>query len=125
MILFETLSQPYIILFVIMSGFLSGLFFDISYIISFLCNDNKIVRNILEFISVVCAFVVLFIVNQIFLYGQFRLYVLTFFVLSLAVEQFTLGKLIAKTRNWCYHIFGKFSQRMLKICKRKRNSKQQ
>ena len=95
MILFETLSQPYIILVVIMSGFLSGLFFDISYIISFLCNDNKIVKNILEFISVVCVFV------------------------------FTLGKLIAKTRNWCYHIFRKFSQRMLKICKRKRNSKQQ
>ena len=125
MILFETLSQPYIILFVIMSGFLSGLFFDISYIISFLCNDNKIVRNILEFISVVCAFVVLFIVNQIFLYGQFRLYVLTFFVLSLALEQFTLGKLIAKTRNLCYHIFRKFSQRIIKLCKRKRNSKQQ
>ena len=121
MILFETLSQPYIILFVIMSGFLSGLFFDISYIISFLCNDNKIVRNILEFISVVCAFVVLFIVNQIFLYGQFRLYVVTFFVLSLALEQFTLGKLIAKTRNWCYDIFRKFSQRMIKLCKRKRN----
>ncbi len=124
MILFETLSQPLILFFVIVSGFLSGLFFDVAYIISFLCNDNKIVKNLLEFFSTVCTFFVLFLINQKFLYGQFRLYVVLFFFLSLIFEQLSLGKLIAKTRNWCYHMFKKFSQRIVKLCKRRKNSKQ-
>ena len=125
MILFETLSQPITIIFVMMFGFMSGLFFDVCYLITFLCNNNKIVKNIMEFVAVVCSFCVLFVQSQIFLNGQFRLYVLIFFVLFLMLEQCTLGKFIAKTRNWCYDIFRKFSQRMIKLCKRKRNSKQQ
>ena len=124
MILFETLSQPIIILYVALSGFLSGLLFDIAYIITFLCNQNKIVKNILEFFATIGSFIILFIVNQIFLYGQFRLYVLLFFIVFLILEQYTLGKLIAKTRNWCYITFRKITQRILKLCKRKRNSKQ-
>ncbi len=124
MILFETLAQPTIIFYVALSGFLSGLCFDVAYIITFLCNQNKIVKNIFEFFATVCSFFVLFVVNQILLYGQFRLYVLLFFVAFLILEQYTLGKLIAKTRNWCYITFRKISQRILKLCKRKRNSKQ-
>ena len=123
MILFETLSQLYIILWIILCGYGCGLFFDIAYMITFLCNNNKVVKNILEFVAVILSVMVLFLINQALLFGQFRLYVILFFMIFLILEQLTLGKIIAKTRNWCYHIFKKVTQRLQKICKKAKNSK--
>ena len=109
MILFETLSQPKILLCLATFGFLSGVIFDICYLVSFLCNDNKIVKGILQFLSTVLCFFILFLINNALNYGLFRVYIFVVFFLFLLCERITLGKLFAKTRNWCYTQFRKFT----------------
>lgn len=125
MILFETLNQPYIFMWLILSGFLCGILFDIAYIISFLCNNNKIAKNILQAVATVLCFFVLFIINLKINYGQIRIYVFAVFFICLFIERITLGKIIAKTRDWCYNVFKKFTKLLIKgLTKVKRNGKQ-
>ena len=108
MILFETLNEPKIFLYLIIFGFFSGFFFDICYLITFLCNKNKIVKGILQTFATICCFFILFLINLKLNYGVFRIYIFIVFFLSVFVERITLGKLIAKTQNWCYNVFRKF-----------------
>lgn len=119
MILFETLNQPYILMWLTLSGFLSGIFYDISDILTFLCNNNKIVKNIFSAIATILSFFVLYIVNLLVNYGQFRIYVFVVFFLFLLLEQITLGKVIAKTKDWCYNIFKKIT----KVITKEKNGK--
>ncbi len=119
MIFFETLAQPRILLYLITFGFLSRMLFDICYLVSFLCNDNKIVKSILQFVTTTLCFFVLFVINSTLNYGVFRVYIFVVFFAFLFLERITLGKLFAKTRNWCYTIFVKF----VKFAKEKINGK--
>ena len=95
-------------------GFLSGLLFDICYLVTFLCNNNKIVKNIFECVTTLCSFVVLFLINLYTNYGQFRVYIFIVFFLSLLLQRVTLGKIIAKTKNACYNAFTKLVKRFTK-----------
>lgn len=118
-ILFETLAQIKILLYLIIFGFLSGILFDICYLISFLCNDNKIVKSILQFVTTTLCFLVLFVINNKLNYGIFRIYIFIIFFAFLFLERVTLGKIFAKTRNWCYTTFVK----IVKSAKEKFNGK--
>ncbi len=121
MILFETLSQPYILVWLIFSGFCSGFLFDITNTITFLCNNNKVVKNIFQALATISSFLILFFVNLNTNYGQFRIYVLVVFLLFLFLQRLTLGKLIAKTNVWCYTNFRKLTNLLTKV---KLNGKQ-
>lgn len=129
MILFETLNQPYILVWLIFSGFLCGLFFDFSQTITFLCNNNKVVKIVFDAFATLSSFFVLFFVNLNLNYGQFRVYVVFVFLLFLFLERISVGKLIAKTNSWCYNLFKKFTnyitkeKNIWKTKKAKRNSK--
>lgn len=124
MILFETLSQPYILLCLIVFGILSGFIFDICNIISFLCNNNKIVKNITQCLGTILCFFVLFIVNLKTNYGQFRLYIFLIYFLFVFIERITIGKLIAKTNIWCYTTFKKITNKLTKGKKWKKKTKE-
>ena len=115
MILFETLNQPNILLFLVIFGFLSGFLFDFAYIISFLCNNNKIVENIVQFFAIFFSFLILFFVNLKTNYGQFRVYIFVVFFLFLSIQRITVGKLIAKSKIWCYNTFKKITKTILKV----------
>ena len=115
MILFETLNQPYILILLIIFGFLSGFLFDFAYIISFLCNENKIVKNIFQFFAVFFSFFILFLLNLNINYGQFRVYIFVVFFFFLFIQRITVGKLIAKTKIWCYNTFKKLTKLILKV----------
>ena len=115
MILFETLNQPKILVCIIFCGFFCGLFFDVCNLIVFLCNNNKITKNIFQCISTILCFFVLFFVNSKINYGQMRLYILVFFVLSIFLERISVGKIIAKTYNWCYTQFEKVINTLTKV----------
>lgn len=123
MILYETLNQPHILFVIIVCGFFCGIFFDLANIISFLCNDNKITKNILLFLATTLCFFVLFFVNQKINYGQFRLYIFVFFFAFLIFERLTLGKLVAKTKMWCYNLFRKFITKVKEKWKHKKQKK--
>ena len=119
MIIFETLNEPKIFLFLIIFGFLCGFLFDICYLITFLCNENKIVTNILQFLATIICFFIVFLINLKLNYGVFRAYILISFFFAIFLERITLGKLFAKTRNWCYTHFKK----LVNLTKEKINGK--
>lgn len=97
MLLYETLSQPIILLCVIIAGFLSGFVFDACNLVCKLTKTNKIVRHVLDVISVfICGFV-FFVVILTVNYGDLRVYELLFFVAFLLLQRATIGKLLAKT----------------------------
>lgn len=124
MILYETLNQPTILLYLIIFGFLSGLFFDFANIISFLCNKNKVITNILLFFSTIFSFFTLFVLNSKINYGQFRFYIFAIFFLFLFIERITLGKCIAKTQTWCYNTFEKFIKALKQKNGKRKNKKE-
>ncbi len=124
MILFETLSQLYILLCLIVFGFISGFVFDVFNTITFLCNNNKVTKNILQCIATILCFFILFLVNLKTNYGQFRLYIFLVYFLFIFVERITIGKVIAKTNIWCYNTFKKFINIITKGKKWKKKTKE-
>ena len=123
MILFETLNQPTILLYLIVGGFLCGFFFDVVNYISFLCNNNKVVKNIFQFLATVFSGIVLLYINTKTNFGQLRIYVFVVFILFLILERITLGKLIAKSMNVCYTLFRKVINKLFKIKLWKKNKR--
>ena len=97
MLLYETLSQPIILLCVITAGFLSGFVFDAANALFRLSNRNKIFRHVLDVMAVfVCGFVFFAVILTVN-YGDLRVYELLFFVAFLLLQRATIGKLLAKT----------------------------
>ena len=101
--LYPTLIQPLVILMVFLAGLFSGLVFNLSKILAFLSGNDKYSKNIFDFLAMIFSFTVLFFVNLKFNYGQFRLYVLGVFLLSLIFEQFLSRVLWTKAISKCYN----------------------
>ncbi len=106
--LYETLGQPFIILSIVLVGIFAGLIFELSKLITFLCNKNKIVGQIGYFLSTTISFLLLFIVNLQVNYGRFRIYILIVFSISLFLERATLGKLWTKLLDKWYNKLKEF-----------------
>lgn len=121
MILYETSNQGLMLLSLIFYGFLSGIFFDVMGIISFLCNNNKIIRIIGDFIATCLCFIVAFLICQKLNFGEFRLYIPFVFFAFVGIERLTLGKLVAKTYNTCYNLLTKMSQAFSNHFRKKNN----
>lgn len=102
MVLFETQNQFIVFLIIVLIGFICGFIFDANKYINFLCNKNKIVQIILDFLSVLmCAFV--FFISCLHLnFGEFRFYILLGFIVGVLIQRTTLGIVIAKICKLCY-----------------------
>ena len=101
--LYPTLLQPLVILMVFFTGLFSGVVFNLSKVLAFLSGSDKVSKGIFDFIATISSFAVLYFVNLKFNYGQFRLYVLVVFVLSLIFEQFLSQVLWTKAISKCYN----------------------
>lgn len=112
MLLYETLSQPKIFLIVLGVGFLCGTLFDFRSYIFFLCNKNKVVGFVCDFIaSLLCCFVFFLCLGK-FNFGVFRFYLALGFLSGLLFERFSVGLIIAKFGNWCYTFFKRLIQKI-------------
>lgn len=100
--LFETLWQPLIALYILGTGFLCGCVFDINNLIWYLCNKNKVVRFILDFLSILLCFIIFFFLILNISYGEVRFYQIVLFLLALFLQRITLGKLFAYISKKCY-----------------------
>lgn len=109
--LFETLLQPQIFLFLALWGFVCGFLYDISAYIIFLCKNNKIVRIVFDFICTMCVFLIFYYCVLRIDYGDLRFYHGLTFGLFLILQRITLGKLIAKVFDRCYTLF-------IKVCEK-------
>lgn len=102
--LYQTLSQPLIILLLIIFGFLSGLLFDFFSLINYFLNNNKITKQIFYFLSIFPIFIIFYYLNLKFNYGQFRFYTILIFFGALILERISLGNLFAKMYDRCYNL---------------------
>ena len=103
MILYESLNQPLNFLFIFLIGIGSGLIFDVSSYFTFLCNKNRIMQKIFDFISVILCGIVFFFACLTLNFGEFRFYLLLGYLLGILLERFTLGIFIAKIASCCYN----------------------
>jgi uncharacterized protein YacL len=121
--LFETLSQPKIFAFLAMAGFLTGFVFDVSNYILWLCKKNKIVQIATDFLATMISFVIFYLVVLKLNYGSVRLYQIFAFVITFIIQRITLGKIIANFFDWCYNLFTKILQKLLKGLQKKKHEK--
>ena len=117
--LYETLSQPLIILSILGIGILAGLLFDAGTFVTYFFNKNKVVRQITYFVQTILSAFLLFYINLLVNYGRFRIYILLVFTLSFILERITIGKLWTKLLDKCYNTIVKFKGKL------KRNGKQE
>ena len=95
--LYPTLNQPIVFIFIFLTGLASGLLFDLSNFLVIFFNRNKIIKQIFYFLATILSTFLLFIVNLITNFGNFRIFIILSFIVALLLERFTLGKLISKT----------------------------
>jgi len=112
--LYETLSQPLILLQILGVGFISGVVFDLNTFFYVLCDKNKTARLILDIVSTLIVFVIFFFLILNIANGEIRFYQIVFFVLALAIERLTIGKLVAKAITVCYNFCGKVLRKTYK-----------
>ena len=122
MTLFETANQPLVLFCCILSGFLSGLIFDLGGLLCFLCKKNKIVQIICDLFSTLLCFFVAFCICYKLNFGQFRLYIPLIFFTFVYLERITLGKLVAKAYLKCYNVFEKTTQKILKVIQKNKKN---
>lgn len=103
--LFETLSQPQIFLYLTLVGFMSGFVFDVCSYIVFLCNNNKVVKAIAEFFASLTTFLLFYFAVLKVDFGAVRAYHMLAFFSSFSVQRISLGNIIAKFFDWCYNLF--------------------
>ena len=123
--LYETLSQPKIFLFLALIGFASGFLYDVSSYIIFLCNKNKVVKIVFNFLATICTFVVFYIAVLVLDYGELRFFHFVTFWLFLSIQRITLGNIIANFIDKCYTFLTKLIQKMLKGLQKKKWKEQQ
>lgn len=102
--LYPTLTQPAIFFSLLAAGLLSGLAFDLANFGSYLCNKNKIVLHIFQFVATVCCFVLFYFVNLFVNYGQLRFYAIAAFLIGLIAERLASENFIAKNVKKLYNL---------------------
>lgn len=101
--LYETLSQPLVILCIFLVGLGAGLLVDAANLIWAFCNKNKILQQILYFCCVVLSALALFYTNLNANFGRARVYIPAIFLVAFTIERLTVGKLWTKLIEKCYN----------------------
>lgn len=105
--LYESLSQPLIILCVLSVGIAAGMIFDVGEFANYFFNKNKVSKQILLIICTIISALLLYFVNLKVNFGRFRIYILLLFASSFIFERFTIGKLWTKLLQKCYNMLVK------------------
>ncbi len=103
--LYETLSQPLIFLFMIIGGILSGFLFDLKNIVLYFFNKNKFICHFLMFFSCFSAFFIFFLINLKVNYGEFRFFIIATFALTFSLERFIIKNFVENRIEKCYNRF--------------------
>ena len=100
--LYPTLNQPLTILAIFLVGLASGVIVDIGRLLASLIGGQKYSRHFFDFLAVIISCELLLLTNLKVNYGQFRLYVILIFLLSLALERFLSKILWTTIASKCY-----------------------
>ena len=106
--LYPTLNQPLIVLAIFATGLFCGILFDSARILTVLSGGDKFSAHLFDFLASIASFCILFYTNLQINYGEFRLYILGVFAISLVLERFLSKKLWTKLLSkWYSSIVGK------------------
>lgn len=100
--LYPTLNQPLVIVVMFLVGLTGGVILDIGRILSSILGGQKFSRHFFDFLSVLFSSFLLVKANLSVNFGQFRIYVLIIFLLSLLLERFLSKILWTKLLSKCY-----------------------
>ncbi len=101
--LYQSLSQPFISLILSCVGLFCGIIFDLKNIILNLFKKNKIIKQILLFISILIIFLIFYFINLKINYGEFRFFTILIFSLAFALERFFAQNFLANKISRCYN----------------------
>lgn len=101
--LYETLSQPIIFLWLLLGGLATGFLFDIKNILANKIKKQQIIKEILTFFTAILTFFAFYYLNLKFNYGQFRLWTVAVFALSICLQRFLMNKYVALPLTKCYN----------------------
>lgn len=103
--LYETLSQPFILLILSAIGVFSGIIFDFKNILLYFFKKNKIIAQILLFFSILLAFFIFYFTNLRINFGEIRFFSIYIFCLAFAIERFFVNNFLANKVLKCYNNF--------------------
>lgn len=101
--LYETLSQPVILLILSSIGLFSGIIFDLKNILFCLFKKNKIINQFLLFFSILILFLIYYFVNLKINYGEIRFFSIFIFFLAFSIERFFVQNFLANKVLKCYN----------------------
>ena len=115
--LYPTLNQPLIVLWLLLAGFFGGLIFDLFRFVAMLSGNDKYSKYIFDFFATICVFGLLVLVNLKLNYGQFRLYVPFVFMITFTFERIIIKILWTKLlQKW----YSNIAQRRKSVKSRKK-----
>ena len=103
--LYPTMNQPFVAFILIIFGAFSAVIIELLSILSFLSGRDNFTKNLFDFFKSIIFFVILFFVNLIYNFGQFRIYVFFVYLSSFILFQFLLKLLWTKCIKKCYNNF--------------------
>ena len=103
--LYETLSQPFILLILSAIGIFCGIIFDFKNILIYFFKKNKIISQILLFFSILLIFFIFYFTNLIINFGEIRFFSIYIFCLAFAIERFFVNNFLANNVAKCYNKF--------------------
>lgn len=101
--LYPTLSQPLVFLYLLLAGLASGLIYEFCILLTKTCQRNSILKQVFLFLATIASAVVFWLVNLAVNYGEFRIYALLTFITAIIFERITLGKVFAILSQKCYN----------------------
>ena len=103
--LYTSLAQPLIFVYLFLGGLACGIFFDVAFFLTFLFNKNKVAFHFFNFVATLLSFAVYYLINIVTNYGQLRLFSIFAFLFGILLQRLIFSKLICKFSKKCYNFF--------------------
>ena len=98
----SNIFQLKIALIVFVLGVIAGAIYGITHL-NIGIFQNKIYKMVADFICTIISAIILILGVNTLTYGEYRLYILVFFMLGIIFERVSIGKLFAKLISFVYN----------------------
>lgn len=119
--LYETLSQPMLMLCFLVGGFSAGFLFDIKNMTICKFKHKKTINHFLTFFATFFMLFIFYFLNLRVNYGQLRLFTFFIFFCAFALERHLMVNFVANPLTKCYH---KLKDKQNERRKRKQKAKE-
>lgn len=101
--LYLTLAQPYILMWLSIGGVFAGFVFDAGKFLFVLSKKNIVIGHIVDFVCTILVCAIFFLIVFLVAFGEIRIWQILVFAALFALQRVTLGKIVAKPLDACYN----------------------